>query len=93
MPKPRMKSYKTVELKLTAEHYEKLPSLTANQGGWQTPYQYLAQTVKKVGDGYIARARESDVKKLKEFALSPKDGTYEKTALEILELNGIDPNA
>lgn len=91
MPKPT-KSFRTIELKLTAEHYEKLPSLTKNTGGWQTPFQYMAQTVKSVSDGYVARARESDIKKLKEFALKSEDGTWEKTALEILELNGIDPS-
>jgi hypothetical protein len=91
MPKPR-KSFKTVKLKLTVEHYRKLPSLTANQGGWQTPYQYLAQYVRPDGDGYVTRARESDIEKLKEYAQRPDDGTYEKTAFEILQLNGIDAN-
>jgi hypothetical protein len=91
MPKPT-RTYKTIELKLTAEHYKKLPSLTANTGGWQAPYQYMAQTVKQHGDGYVARVKESDLKKLKEYALNAKDGTWEKTALEILELNDINPN-
>jgi len=92
MPKPR-KSFKTIELRLAVEHYKKLPSLTKNTGGWQTPFQYMAQSVKQVPDGYVARARESDIEKLKEFARNAQDGTWEKTALEILELNGINPNA
>lgn len=71
MPEPR-KSFKTIELRLTAEHYAKLPSLTANAGGWQTPYQYMAQTVRPLDDGYVARARESDIKKLQEYALNAK---------------------
>jgi hypothetical protein len=92
MPKPT-KTFKTQQLKLTAEQVAKLPTLTANQGGWQTPYQYMAQTVKKVGDEYVAGVRDSDLEKLKEFALKASDGTWERTALEILKHNGIDPTA
>ena len=53
----------------------------------------MAQTVRLVGDEYVARVRDADLQKLKEFALKASDGTWERTALEILQHNAIDLNS
>jgi hypothetical protein len=91
MPKPSKKT-QTHLIQVPKEVAADLPSLTANQGGWQTPYQYMAQTLKLNEDGgYVARVRASDLEQLKEFALTPDAGTYERRALQILEYNGIKP--
>ena len=53
--------------------------------------QIHAETVTLAQDGYVARVRESDLEKLKGFALTPEAGTWERAALAILKHNGIDP--
>ena len=52
MPKPKMKSYKTLEIKLPAELVEPIKDVTSTEGSWQRPFQSIRGALKKVGDDY-----------------------------------------
>lgn len=92
MPKPKA-SYPTIELKIPPDLVDQIRGVTSTPGTWQRPFQRIATSMKKVGNDYVGRVRGEDLQKMKEWAQDPRDGSYERWAAEILELNGIDPES
>jgi hypothetical protein len=88
MPKPKA-SYQTTQLKIPADLVEQIRAVTSTPGTWQRPFQRIAQSMKKIGDDYVGRVRDEDLQKMKEWALDPGNGSYERWSADILELNGI----
>lgn len=87
MPKQRSKSYKTFEFKIPADCVEPIKGVTSTPGTWQRPFQHMRDTLKKIGNEWIARVRDSDIEDMKKLAQNPKAWSYQKWSVDILKLN------
>jgi len=90
VPKPKMKSYKTLEIKLPAELVEPIKDVTSTEGSWQRPFQSIRGALKKVGDDWVARVAEKDIADMRKFSQNPNAGSYQRWSADILKLNGLN---
>lgn len=87
MPQSKMKTYKTLEIKIPSELVGPINAVTATPGTWQRPFQQMQGSLKKVDDKWMARVRYSDITDMKKLSQTPKAGSYQKWSADILKLN------
>ena len=90
MPKPKMKSYKTLEIKIPAELVDPIRGVTSTPGTWQRPFQHIQSALKQIGNDWVARVRDSDITDMKKLSVNPDAGSYQRWSDEILKLNGLN---
>lgn len=90
MPKPKVRTLgKLTELTITEKQYADIASCTSGRGGTQNLYRRLHSAV-KVRDGrLILPVYDTDLEGLKKEARRVKTGTWQDTARDVLQSNGL----
>lgn len=93
MPKPKMKTLgKLVELKITEKQRDDIAGCRTGQGGRQGLYRRLYDAITPRDGGLILPVydgSDADLEGLKKEARRKKTGTWQDTARDVLQSNGI----
>ena len=78
---------KITRLTLTKELYDRLPQLTSGQGGYQSAFQRIFDSVKMVDGRLVAHLIPKDMQNLREWANRDDAGSWQDWARSALEAN------
>jgi hypothetical protein len=90
MPKPKGRTLgKLVVLTITKKQYADIASCTIGRGGSQNLYRRLHGAVQVRDEDLILPVYDTDLEGLKREARRVKTGTWQNTARDVLQSNGI----